>query len=113
MRLAVVLLVLGPAISHAEDGRPIDPSRDYAAWQALLAEVGLPAVPLHNARHTAATLLLEVGVDAHVVAQILGHSDATTSRGYQSVSLDLARAAMGSLNAMLEAPTSSPVDGPA
>ena len=27
MRLAVVLLVLGPAISHAEDGQPIDLSK--------------------------------------------------------------------------------------
>lgn len=81
------------------DGRPVDPRADAAAWHAALERAGLPAVPLHAARHTTATLLLEAGVDAHVVASILGHSDVVTTRGYQHASLELARAALGRVEA--------------
>ena len=39
-------------------GRPIDPSADWAAWKALLRSAGVRDARLHDARHTAATLLL-------------------------------------------------------
>jgi integrase len=41
---------------------------------------------LHDARHTAATLLLRAGVPVKVVSQRLGHADvAVTMRVYQHV----------------------------
>jgi integrase len=76
------------------DGRPIDPKDDRQAWLAALEAAGLPATKLHNARHTAATFLLALGVDVKVIGQILGHSEAVTTRGYQHVDRTLARAAM-------------------
>jgi len=42
------------------NGRPIDPRRDMAEWKALLVEAGVRDARLHDARHTAATVLLEV-----------------------------------------------------
>ncbi|MGW0194445.1 tyrosine-type recombinase/integrase [Nonomuraea sp. NPDC003201] len=47
-----------------EDGRPIDAGQDWDEWKELLrlAEVEKDA-RVHDARHTAATLLIEQGVD--------------------------------------------------
>lgn len=82
-------------------GLPVDPRRDHDAWKAILAECRLPAAPLHSARHTTATLLHEMGVDGHTVQAIMGHSDVTTTRGYQHVPVGLARAALDQLGAAL------------
>lgn len=85
------------------DGMPLAPTADNAAWHANLDALGFPSTPLHDARHTAATLLLELGVDANVIQAILGHSDVLTTRGYQTVSLSLARTALEGLGRSLEA----------
>ena len=69
-----------------ETGKMIDPSRDWEEWKRLLAEAEVRDGRLHDARHTAATLLLEQGVDARVVMEILGHSQITlTQNTYQHV----------------------------
>ncbi len=86
------------------DGRPIDPKDDRAAWYAALEAAGLPKVTLHVARNTTATLLLEEGVDARVVQEILGHSDIAMSRAYQHVSTTLAGQALAGLGSALTAP---------
>lgn len=83
------------------DGHPWAPRRDHLAWKAALERAGLPDVPLHAARHSTATILLEAGVDAHVIASILGHSSIVVSRGYQHVDLTLQRSAMAGLDKLL------------
>ncbi|MGQ4531809.1 tyrosine-type recombinase/integrase [Dermabacteraceae bacterium P13138] len=78
-----------------EDGGPLYGRRDRDRWQWLLAEAGVNRnVRVHDARHTAATLMLEAGVELHVIQQILGHSSSAMTQHYSHVSLDLARAAM-------------------
>lgn len=68
------------------NGRPIDQRRDWQAWKDLLRSAGVRDARLHDARHTAATLLLEQGVDVRVVMEILGHSQiALTMNTYQHV----------------------------
>lgn len=84
-----------------EDGRPLHPRDDWEDWCSLLDETKVARVTLHEARHTTATLLLEAGVDPHVVQQILGHSNVLTTRGYQHVSLALSRAALDGLSERL------------
>jgi integrase len=84
------------------DGQPIHPHDDWLDWRALLDAAGVKRVTLHEARHTTATLLLEAGVDAEVVKQILGHSDILTSRSYQHVSVTLARQALAEVAGRLE-----------
>jgi integrase len=61
------------------------------AWQSLLVDAGIPHARLHDARHTAATLLLEQGVDIRVVQEILGHSSITVTKRYADVTSRLAR----------------------
>jgi integrase len=43
-------------------GKPVDPRADYAEWQALLKAAGVRPARLHDARHTAATMLLVLNV---------------------------------------------------
>jgi integrase len=64
-------------------GNPIDPKDDWRYWRDLLAEAGVPHVRLHAARHTAATMLLALGVPQKVVMEILGHSKSSMTEGYQ------------------------------
>jgi integrase len=66
------------------DGKPIDPGADYKAWKSLLARAEVRDARLHDARHTAATLLLQQGVSARVAMQILGHSQITLTLGTYS-----------------------------
>lgn len=67
-------------------GGKIDPRRDWAEWKAILLAAEVHDARLHDARHTAATLLLEQGVDARIVMEILGHSQISlTQNTYQHV----------------------------
>jgi integrase len=48
-------------------------------WKALLRRAGVREARLHDARHTASTLLVEQGVHIGVVQEILGHARVTTT----------------------------------
>jgi len=85
-----------------DEGRPVDPSRDSAAWSASLEAAGLPAVVLHSARHTTATLLHALGADEQTRMQILGHSSATVTAGYTHLSNAITADAMGRLGELLD-----------
>ena len=74
------------------NGRPIDARRDLLNWKALLAAAEVRDARLHDARHTAATLLLQQGVAARVAMQVLGHSQITLTLGtYSHVVPELAK----------------------
>ncbi len=83
------------------DGAPIDPSDDWSEWKTLLAAAGVPDARVHDARHTAATLLLAQGVRLEVVQEILGHSSITVTRGYAHVASEMARAGIAALGKRL------------
>jgi site-specific recombinase XerD len=72
-------------------GAPMDPHDDWEDWRALLTEAGVREARVHDARHTAATLLLEQGVDIRVVQQILGHSQLSQTRRYTHVTAALSQ----------------------
>src|SRR5665213_846295 len=75
-------------------GKPVDPRNDYREWRQLLRDAGVPPARLHDARHTAATLLLTQKVPARVVMAILGHSQISLTLGtYSHVAPELAREA--------------------
>ena len=56
------------------DGKPVGHKRDHADWKSLLVDAGVRDARLHDALHTAASLLLLLKVPARVVMDILGHS---------------------------------------
>jgi integrase len=67
------------------NGRPVNPRADWGDWKALLKAAGIRDARLHDARHTAATLLLAQGVDQRVVMEILGHSQISMTTRYTHV----------------------------
>lgn len=91
-----------------EHGAPIDPGDDWSEWKALLAAAGVPDSRVHDARHTAATLLLAQGVRLEVVQEILGHSSITVTRGYAHVASEMARDAVQRMGKALFRGTGTP-----
>jgi integrase len=96
------------------DGEPITLAEDEQMWRNLLHKAGVitaeqtkpprsrapgtPDIPTtHWARHTTATVLMELGVDAKIIGEIVGHTSEQTTRRYQHVSSPVAREAMGRL----------------
>jgi len=67
------------------DGRPLNPNSDYHEWKALLREAGLRSARLHDARHTAATVLLILAVPTPTAMAIMGWSSAAMATRYQHV----------------------------
>lgn len=54
-------------------------------------------VRFHDLRHTAASLLIQAGVDLYRVGTILGHSDIRTTRRYAHLAVDDLRTAVAAL----------------
>jgi integrase len=86
---------------HHDDGRPISPRDDHANWKAALRAAELPEAPLHVARNTTATLLMEAGVPEQIRMTILGHTSITAHRGYAYVDKSITRQAMTALDGLL------------
>lgn len=56
-------------------GNPIEPSHLlYRNFRPLLERAGLPAIRFHDLRHTAATLLIEAGMNIVFISELLGHA---------------------------------------
>lgn len=70
-------------------GKPIDPRRDLTEWKSILQAAGVRDARLHDARHTAATVLLLLGVDDRVVMEVMGWSTPTMKQRYMHVTEEL------------------------
>jgi integrase len=56
-------------------GEPLHPSNFLQrSFYPLLARAGLPRIRFHDLRHSAATLLLGLGIHPKIVSEMLGHS---------------------------------------
>jgi len=60
-------------------GRPWNPGSISNAFDRLARETKLSTTRLHDVRHSAATWLLQGGVDVRTVAAVLGHSSPVTT----------------------------------
>jgi integrase len=60
---------------------PIDATTDQRAWRKLLKEAGVRCLPLHSARHTAATFYIANGSSPKAVQLLLGHSSIAYTLG--------------------------------
>lgn len=93
---------------HHDDGRPVSQREDNDAWNELVAECGISKkageVLLHEVRNTAATTLMEDGVDVRAIQELLGHAHILTTRKYQKVDMDFLRKAILGLEALLPTP---------
>lgn len=94
-------------------GTPLEPADFYKHFVRLVKQAGLPPVRFHDARHTFATVMLELGESPKTVQTMLGHPKiATTLDIYSHVSLDLEKRAAARLNgAFREVSRSLPAAG--
>ncbi|WP_432023231.1 tyrosine-type recombinase/integrase [Streptomyces parvus] len=61
-------------------GEPLNPNTDYHKWKELLKAAGVRDARLHDARHTAATVLLILGVSDAIVDAIMGWEPGKSAR---------------------------------
>ena len=59
------------------NGRPLGPKADHQAWKVLLEEAGVREARLHDARHTAATMLLVLNIGTRTVMDLMGWSSSS------------------------------------
>ncbi len=95
-------------------GEPINPRTDYKHWKELLSEAGVRNVRLHDARHTAATVLLLLGVPERAVMGIMGWSHTAMAARYQHLTAvirdDIAQQVGGLIWAASETKTETTAD---
>ncbi|MEU5329058.1 tyrosine-type recombinase/integrase [Streptomyces parvus] len=71
------------AVFTRPDGRPIDPRDDWEEFKELLEEAGISDRRLYDgSRHTAGTILNELGVDMPTIMEILRHTQISQTRRY-------------------------------
>jgi integrase len=83
-------------------GRPVDPKNFNRSFERICAEHGVRRIAVHHVRHTAATLLKDLGIPVRDVQLILGHSNiVTTQQIYQHDTLDSRRTALEQVENLL------------
>ena len=88
-------------IFATEFGAPIDPRCDWGEWKEVLAEAGVRDARVHDARHTAATLLLANGVDTRTLMDLMGWTEYRTAQRYAHVIDPMRREAMARMGGVL------------
>ena len=84
-------------------GTPLVVKTDYTQWQKALQLCGIAPKRLHDARHTAATLMYSSGVGIEAISRSLGHStSAITSRLYVHSAEEPLRSAANLLQSVLD-----------
>lgn len=66
-------------------GKPTHIRIDHDTWKSLLRRAGVRDARLHDARHTAATMLLALGVQQRAVMDVMGWSETSMTKRYQHV----------------------------
>jgi integrase len=103
----------GDWVFTSPTGRPLVPNSDYHRWKALLKAARVRDARLHDARHTAATVLLILGVPERTVMGIMGWSSTSMASRYQHVTDPIRRdvaARVGGLIWVTEQPESEPTE---
>lgn len=66
-------------------------------WQRARARVGMEDVHFHDLRHSAASEMVNGGVDLYTVGRVLGHRDARSTQRYSHLTADTLSAAVGAI----------------
>lgn len=95
------------------NGTPVGPRNLVRAFKAAIVRAGVREIRFHDLRHTHASLLLDGGTNLRVIADRLGHAQATfTAQTYAHAGLDAQREAAALLSRRL-LPTAQATQGEA
>jgi integrase len=93
----------------------VDPAFLSVYTKRVLKRIGAPDASFHTLRHTAASWMVQQGVDLYAVGQVLGHKTPRMTQRYAHLSPDYMACAVSKLNGMIQTnswlPTRLP-DGP-
>lgn len=64
------------------------------AWETARDAAGLPGLRIHDLRHSAASFMINAGIDLFAVGRILGHSDHQSTMRYSHLANDTLLAAV-------------------
>lgn len=93
----------GRGFVFGSDDTAADPRRDWQDWKDACEAAGVPAVPLHGARASCASILDALGFSPRLVADILGHAQVmVTQKHYARSYGDQRRAALESMTQAIE-----------
>ncbi len=92
-------------------GRPINPRTDWTGWKALLAAAGVRDGRLHDARHTAATVLLLLGVPERAIMGVMGWSNTAMAARYQHLTAVVQRDIANRVGGLIWQADQGPADG--
>ncbi|KAA9164981.1 site-specific integrase [Amycolatopsis acidicola] len=84
-RAAADLWVQGDWLFTNPCGGVLHPKEYHRAWKSLLRKADVRDARLHDARHTAATMLLVLKVPLPAVMELMGWSDAAIAKRYMHV----------------------------
>lgn len=65
------------------------------AWEGARKRAGLQGMHFHDWRHSAASELINAGIDLYTVGRVLGHKDARSTARYSHLAVDTLAAAVG------------------
>ena len=88
-------------------GHAVKPNSDYHAWKALLKRAGVRETRLHDARHTAATVLLALEVPERTVMDVMGWSSTSMAARYQHVTNPIRHEVASRIGGLLWSPADS------
>jgi integrase len=84
-------------------GTHLNPNHVVVEFKKLLKQAELPNIRFHDLRHSAATLLLSLGVHPKVVQEVLGHTEISMTMDiYSHVLPGMQQEAMGRLDTVLK-----------
>jgi integrase len=112
-RTAAQLWTEGGWLFATPTGAPVNPRTDYDEWKRLLQRAGLRDGRLHDARHTAATVLLLLGVPERAVIGIMGWSNSAMAMRYQHITAAVRSDVAARIDALLWAPEAAGTEPPA
>jgi excisionase family DNA binding protein len=95
------------------NGKPIDPKADRAEWKSILAEAKVDERRLHDARHTAATVLALLEIAPRITMDIMGWSDPAMLVRYGHVTDTMRRDVAQRLGAHFWGEKTEPENSPA
>ena len=98
------VVALAGHVFTRDDGRSLAATTLWKRWRALLVKASGGPIRFHDARHTAATLLLGRGIHPNVVSEMLGHSTVViTLDTYSHVTPAMNRQAAAAMDELLGA----------
>ena len=93
-------------------GEPLNNIGDYRRWKALIKKAGVRDARLHDARHTAATTLLLLGVSERAVIDIMGWSTGKMTLVYQHITAGVRQDVASRVGTYIWGEEEAPADAP-